>query len=146
MREQAIASSCVHQPHHNQNSAEAMFAFKTCVGFCLVLLMGMASAFVAPSLPSTRVAKSVSSLKMANTYWEGHPPSEVLGPILSKTPSSLLGIASLGALAAGTFCVHESNILNSLTLETVNPVYIVGFSLPPISWGLHVASWIQVCK
>ena len=32
---------------------------------------------------------------MQDTYWEGlYPPSSVLGPILSKAPSGLLGVVS----------------------------------------------------
>jgi len=44
---------------------------------------------------------------------------------------------------AGSFCVHESNIFNQLSATSVNPAYIVGSLLVPISWGAHVAAWIQ---
>jgi hypothetical protein len=77
------------------------------------------------------------------TYWEGEaPPSSVLG-VGEKIPSSLFGPLSLLALVAGTFCVHESNIFHQLSSTTVNPQYIVGSLLVPISWGMHVAAWIQ---
>ena len=77
------------------------------------------------------------------TYWEGKaPPSSVLG-VGEKIPSGLFGPLSLVALVAGTACVHESNIFNQLSSTTVNPQYIVGSLLVPISWGMHVAAWIQ---
>ena len=77
------------------------------------------------------------------TYWEGPAPtSSVLG-VGSKIPSGLLGPASLVALVAGTYFVHESNIFHQLSATTVHPQYIVGSLLVPISWGLHVAAWIQ---
>jgi hypothetical protein len=78
-----------------------------------------------------------------STYWEGKAPSsEVLG-VGAKIPSALFGPLSLVALVAGTYSVHESNIFNQLTVTTVNPLYILGSLLVPISWGLHVAAWIQ---
>ena len=110
-----------------------------------------------------------SSVQMS-TYWEGKaPPSSVLGvgekvrfsqcrcarthhsqrdPFDVSTPplqipSSVFGPLSALALVAGSFCVHESNIFNQLSATTVNPAYIVGSLLVPISWGAHVAAWIQ---
>ena len=77
------------------------------------------------------------------TYWDGEaPPSSVLG-VGEKIPSTLFGPLSLLALVAGTYCVHESNIFHQLSASTVNPQYIVGSLLVPISWGMHVAAWIQ---
>jgi hypothetical protein len=90
----------------------------------------------------------MQSLKMGSgnpgpTYWESEaPPSSVLG-VGEKIPSALFGPLSLVALVAGTFCVHESNIFHQLSQTTVNPEYIVGSLLVPISWGMHVAAWIQ---
>jgi len=78
-----------------------------------------------------------------STYWEGTaPPSSVLG-IGEKIPSAVFGPLSLVAFAAGTYSAHESNILNQITPETINPLLIAGTFLVPISWGLHVAAWIQ---
>jgi hypothetical protein len=79
-----------------------------------------------------------------STYWEGKAPSSaVLGPFLSKVPSGVLGPVSLVALMAGAYSVHESNIFNILTVDTINPAYVLASFLTPISWGLHVAAWIQ---
>jgi hypothetical protein len=78
-----------------------------------------------------------------STYWEGKsPPSSVLG-IGEKIPSIVFGPLSLVAFAAGTYCIHESNIFNQVTVNTINPAYIAGSVLVPISWGMHVAAWIQ---
>lgn len=70
------------------------------------------------------------------------PPSSVLG-IGEKIPSSIFGPFSLIALMVGTYCVHESNIFGVLSATSVNPLYVLGSSLVPISWGSHVAAWIQ---
>lgn len=80
---------------------------------------------------------------LKSTYWEGKaPPSKVLG-VGEKIPSAVFGPLSLLAFAAGTYCIHESNILHTITVNTINPVYIAGSTLVPISWGMHVAAWIQ---
>lgn len=90
-------------------------------------------------------ASKVSSTPvMLDTYWEGKaPPSDVLGPALAKAPSGGLGIVSLVAFAVGTFCIHETNILHTVSPDSIQPLYVAGALLVPISWGLHVASWIQ---
>ena len=77
-----------------------------------------------------------------STYWEDKPSSAVLG-VGEKIPSAVFGPLSLIALAAGTFSVHESNIFNQLSATSLNPLYVIGSLLVPISWGLHVAAWIQ---
>lgn len=83
-----------------------------------------------------------SSVAMS-TYWEGKaPPSSVLG-VGEKIPSSIFGPLSLVALGVGSYCVHESNIFHQLTVDTIYPKYIIGSLLVPISWGMHVAAWIQ---
>jgi hypothetical protein len=93
------------------------------------------------SCTTAGIAKK-SSMEMS-TYWEGKaPPSSVLG-VGEKIPSSVFGPLSALALVAGAFCVHESNIFNQLSATTVNPAYVVGSLLVPISWGAHVAAWIQ---
>ncbi len=77
------------------------------------------------------------------TYWEGTaPPSSVLG-IGEKIPSGVFGPFSLIAFIVGTYCVHESNIFGQLSATTVLPQYVLGSALVPISWGAHVAAWIQ---
>ena len=78
-----------------------------------------------------------------STYWDGEaPPSSVLG-VGEKVPSSLFGVGSIAAFIAGVYCIHESNIFNQITVDTINPTYIAGYLLVPVSWGMHVAAWIQ---
>lgn len=43
----------------------------------------------------------------------------------------------------GTYCTHESNIFHNLSADTVYAQFVLGSLLTPISWGLHVAAWIQ---
>jgi len=94
------------------------------------------------------IGSVVTPLKMGSenpgpTYWEGSaPPSSVLG-IGEKIPSGIFGPLSLVAFVIGTYSVHESNIFGTLSATTVNPLYVLGSSLVPISWGMHVAAWIQ---
>lgn len=98
------------------------------------------------------------------SYWEGAaPPSSVLG-VGAKVPSAAFGPLSLvgtchyrphtyhtphtltivpAALAVGSYCIHESNIFHQLSETTLYPQYVVGSLLVPISWGMHVAAWIQ---
>lgn len=70
-------------------------------------------------------------------------PAQVLGPVLAKAPSVGLAIVSIAAFVTGTYCIHETNILHTVSPETIQPLYVLGAALVPISWGLHVASWIQ---
>jgi hypothetical protein len=78
-----------------------------------------------------------------STYWEGAaPPSSVLG-IGEKIPSAVFAPISIAAFVVGTYCIHESNILHQITPTTINPIYLAGSTLVPISWGAHVAAWIQ---
>lgn len=102
------------------------------------------------------------------SYWDGAaPPSSVLG-VGAKVPSALFGVGSLAALGktiylyvlqailaahltlntmiqlgVGLYCIGESNVFHQLSETTVNPNYIIGAQLVPISWGMHVAAWIQ---
>ena len=85
----------------------------------------------------------------SETYWEGeYPPSKVLGPIMSKMPSGMLGALSLvflGALVA--------SISGSAALQTepgafengswVKWYYVLGSFGGPLALGTHVAAWIQ---
>merc|ERR1711924_169425 len=41
------------------------------------------------------------------------------------------------------YCVSASQIASPLTAATVNPAYVAGSLCVPVSWGLHVAAWIQ---
>jgi hypothetical protein len=110
----------------------------------IFLALVMAAAAFAPRNMIARTAvKSETKIMGESTYWEGTaPPSAVLG-VGAKIPSAVFGPLSLVALAAGTYCVHESNIFNQLSATAVNPAYVAGSLLVPISWGMHVAAWIQ---
>jgi hypothetical protein len=127
----------------------------------LVALVATTSAF-APAAPrtvtGTRVmqpafvarVEEVTALQMAEDMsWEGeYPPSKVLGPLMSKMPSGLLGMVSLVFLAACVTSCAESAVLlkEPGALESGNWVkwYLVAGSFGgPLAWGTHVASWIQ---
>ena len=107
--------------------------------FVLLALLVSVTAF-----QPLRTPKMMNKMKLnANTYWEGEaPPSSVLG-VGANIPSLVFGPLSLVALLVGSYCVHESNIFNQLSATTLYPQYIVGSLGVPISWGLHVAAWIQ---
>lgn len=74
----------------------------------------------------------VSTPTMADSKY---PDSSVLG-LGKDVPSSLYIIASALALPLGCYSVYMSNIVNPLSAELVNPQFIVGSLLVPISWGL----------
>mmetsp|Transcript_21509 Transcript_21509/g.43090 ORF Transcript_21509/g.43090 Transcript_21509/m.43090 type:complete len:149 (-) Transcript_21509:452-898(-) len=95
---------------------------------------------------------STTSLMMSSyedTFWEGeYPPSKVLGPILSKMPSGLLGILSIVCLASLFASIGGSSVLQQepgamATGTWVKWYYILGSFGGPLAWGLHVACWIQ---
>ena len=127
-------------PRHAGRSTMARFAL-------LALLTG-AAAFVSKRapLPARRVAArrpTRAAMVMEDTYWEGEaPPSYVLGN-LANAPSGLLGPMSGVFLLVGLYCVSASQLGSPLTAATVNPFYIAGSLCVPVSWGLHVAAWIQ---
>jgi hypothetical protein len=102
------------------------------------------SSFTSPSFALNAVEDYDSE-----TYWEGeYPPSKVLGPIMSKMPSGMLGALSL--MFAGMLVV---SISGSAALQTepgafengswVKWYYVLGSFGGPLAWGTHVASWIQ---
>lgn len=70
------------------------------------------------------------------------PPSEVLG-LGKEVPSSLYALSSAPAFLFGCWGIYQSNFAHILTPDTVNPQFILASLLVPISWGLHVAAWIQ---
>ena len=60
-----------------------------------------------------------------STYWEGEaPPSAVLG-IGASIPSGIYAPLSIIAFVGGTYALHESNILNQITVTTINPAYVL---------------------
>jgi hypothetical protein len=94
---------------------------------------------------------SAVSLSMAeDTTWTGeYPPSKVLGPIMSKMPSGLLGVASLVLLGTCAFSCAQTGILQQedgaiSSGSWVKWYYVVGSFGGPLAWGTHVAAWIQV--
>jgi|Transcript_38843 hypothetical protein len=123
--------------------------------FVVALVVAMAQAFVPVSqirTPATFVAKETSAfaLNMAeDTYWEGeYPPSKVLGPIMSKMPSGLLGMLSLVFLGGCAYSIAMSNVLVQVPGAVENGswvkwYYVAGSFGGPLAWGTHVAAWIQ---
>jgi hypothetical protein len=127
----------------------------------VALVLAVSQAFV-PSTqqtarfaaPSTAFVASKESttvvLRMAeDTYWEGeYPPSKVLGPIMSKMPSSILGIISLVFLSTCAYSCVQSGFLQQepgaiASGEWVKWYYVLGSAMGPLAWGTHVACWIQ---
>jgi hypothetical protein len=81
---------------------------------------------------------------MEDMTWEGRvPPSKVLGPLLSKTPSVLLGPVSLAVLCTGFYCANHAAANGAFAGETISFVDVIGSTGIPLSWGLHVAAYIQ---
>ena len=76
------------------------------------------------------------AIKMS-TYWEGHPPSSVLG-LGANIPSSVFGPISAICFVAGAYCIHDSNILHTFGAASANPTnleLVLGAHLVPYSWG-----------
>ena len=126
------------------------------LSYILVALMVAATQAFAPSSmvrPQTAfVAKDSSAfaLNMAeDTYWEGeYPPSNVLGPIMSKMPSGALGMLSLVFLVTCAYSCGQSSVLQQeagavASGSWVKWYYILGGMCGPLAWGTHVACWIQ---
>jgi len=85
----------------------------------------------------------------SETYWEDeYPPSKVLGPIMSKMPSGMLGalsivfLAMLGASISGSAALQQEPgaMANG---SWVRWYYVLGSFGGPLAWGTHVAAWIQ---
>lgn len=82
-----------------------------------------------------------AALRM-DTSWTGKsPPSTVLG-LGKEVPSSLYILSSALAFVLGCYSVYKSNLITPLSAESVNPQFIVGSLLVPISWGLYVSCLI----
>mmetsp|Transcript_49872 Transcript_49872/g.74404 ORF Transcript_49872/g.74404 Transcript_49872/m.74404 type:complete len:146 (-) Transcript_49872:249-686(-) len=132
----------------------------------VALLVVFSNAFVTPSSkttfgvtssqqletsapPQSSTTKLLDYIEESETYWEGeYPPSKVLGPIMSKMPSGLLGMISALCLGACVYSCVQSGLLirEEGAVESgswVKWYYILmGFG-GPLAWGTHVASWIQ---
>lgn len=103
-------------------------------------------ASVAPRVPEQRAPTPLYAEDMT---WEGeYPPSKVLGPIMSKMPSGILGLLSAASLAACAYSLVQSAELQQVegALQNgswIRPQYVLmGFG-GPFAWGFHVAAWIQ---
>jgi len=113
---------------------------------CLALFAASASAFTVGSarpvvsrsaLASKRVA--VAGVRMADYKY---PSSDTLG-IGKNIPSTVYGPLSLVALFIGVTCTAQSNILNILTAESINPLLVMGSTLTLYSFFLHIACYVQ---
>jgi hypothetical protein len=122
----------------------------------IALVAAMSQAFVSPLSSSpirtapTFVTKQSTSLSMAeDMYWEAeYPPSKVLGPIMSKMPSGVLGVLSLCFLSACAISCYQSGLLQQepgavATGSWVKWYYVLAGFGGPLAWGTHVAAWIQ---
>lgn len=126
----------------------------------VVVLVAVSSAFV----PHGAVPRSALSSSVAPAFapradplfaesedmtWEGeYPPSKVLGPIMSKMPSGLLGMLSLCFAGACVWGCAGSAVLQQdagalASGSWVKWYYVLGSLMGPLAWGTHVASWIQ---
>lgn len=123
--------------------------------FLLAVIVAAAQAFAPASqvrTPTAFVAKESSAvvLNMAEDMsWTGeYPPSKVLGPLMSKMPSGLLGVASLVSLGVCVYSCAQSGILQQepdaiASGSWVKWYYVAGSFGGPLAWGTHVAAWIQ---
>jgi hypothetical protein len=117
----------------------------------VALFLAATNAFVVTPASRMNVAtKSIVTTNMAeDMYWEGeYPPSKVLGPIMSKMPSGVLGVLSLVFLSMCAYSCYETTLLVQApgAVESGNWVkwqYVLMGMGGPLSWGTHVASWIQ---
>jgi len=119
----------------------------------LSVCVALTSAFVPVarvSSPAHLAAPSPVALNMAeDMYWEAeYPPSKVLGPVMSKMPSGLLGMLSLVFLGACAYSCYETSLLQQepgavASGSWVKWYYVLGSFGGPLAWGTHVACWIQ---
>ena len=122
----------------------------------LSVLVAATSAFVPTGMvksasQATFAPKEANfALNMAeDTYWEGeYPPSKVLGPIMSKMPSGVLGMLSLVFLTTCAISCYETSLLQQepgavASGAWVKWYYVLGSFGGPLAWGTHVACWIQ---
>ena len=121
----------------------------------LAVFFAACSAFaplaqVRTAAPVTSFQKADFALNMAeDTYWEAeYPPSKVLGPLMSKMPSGLLGMVSLVFLGVCAYSCGQSFALQQepgalASGSWVKWYYVAGSFGGPLAWGTHVAAWIQ---
>eukprot|EP00573_Skeletonema_grethae_P000406 CAMPEP_0201685894 /NCGR_PEP_ID=MMETSP0578-20130828/545_1 /ASSEMBLY_ACC=CAM_ASM_000663 /TAXON_ID=267565 /ORGANISM="Skeletonema grethea, Strain CCMP 1804" /LENGTH=139 /DNA_ID=CAMNT_0048169877 /DNA_START=51 /DNA_END=470 /DNA_ORIENTATION=- len=126
----------------------------------LAAIVAVSSAFVPATNTAVRATHQVAfapkiseqsstTLFAEDMTWEGEfPPSKVLGPIMSKMPSSTLAIISMVSLGVCAYsCVQSGLLLREPGAvedgSWVKWYYIVEGLGGPLAWGTHVASWIQ---
>jgi hypothetical protein len=154
-----LSNSFIPFPHlSNQLDFQKINKMAKLTFLILSVIVAVSAAFApmphsAISTQTTTMPSSASftSLSMAEDMtWEGeeYPPSKVLGPIMSKMPSGLLGLISV---VCATACVLSITGSAALQQEPgafengswVKWYYILGSFGGPLAWGTHVASWIQ---
>jgi hypothetical protein len=102
-----------------------------------------------PAFLGTPSAPLFAESDDSSMYWEGeYPPSKVLGPLMSKMPSGLLGLISLGFAASCAVSIFQSGVLQQepgalSDGSWVKWYYVLGSFGGPLAWGTHVACWIQ---
>ena len=119
----------------------------------LSLAVAACSAFVQPTSPMRSPMKVAEQsplvLNAEDTFWEGeYPPSKVLGPLMSKMPSGMLGMLSIMFLSICVYSCGQSFVLQQepgalASGSWVKWYYILGGFGGPLAWGTHVAAWIQ---
>lgn len=112
---------------------------------CLALCAASASAFSVGMRPVSarsalvRTRAAAAPVQMAEYKY---PASSTLG-IGKNVPSNVYAISSLLCLAVGVTCTAQSNILNVLSAQTINPGLVLGSTLTLYSFFLHIACFVQ---
>ena len=128
----------------------------------LAAIVAVSSAFVPAAQTATRATNQVAfapkiseqtssstTLFAEDMTWEGeYPPSKVLGPIMSKMPSSTLAIISMISLGVCVYSCVQSGLLLREPGAVENGTWVKWYYVVegfggPLAWGTHVASWIQ---
>jgi hypothetical protein len=119
----------------------------------LSVAVAVCNAFVQPSSPMRSPLKVAEQsplvLNAEDTFWEGeYPPSKVLGPLMSKMPSGMLGMLSIMFLTICVYSCGQSFVLQQepgalASGSWVKWYYVLGGFGGPLAWGTHVAAWIQ---
>jgi len=95
-----------------------------------------------------KVAIAEESKNAETMAWTGkYPPSRVLGPIMGQMSSGVLSLLSLtfffGAAMAGKALYDLPGPWGTAENDKLIPLFLLGLQLFPISWGVHVAAWVQ---
>lgn len=116
------------------NSSLSAVRFNTAIRSAKVSAV-CGSARLSNATFSPQKVQRASVIRMGSSDGVPAPPSTVLG-LGKDVPSSLYLFLSVFAFILGCYSVYKSNIFQPLSAETVNPQFIVGSLLVPISWGL----------